>query len=334
MIYQSEKECGGERLTCSLCGTGGTILYAGMNDRLFGSPGLWDFRQCRNPQCRFVWLDPRPTKSQLDEAYANYYTHTQVGQMNRRQRVRAYIMRTILCAYNLMLSGTSTARAVHEAKRLYLGEVKPGRLLEIGCGDGRAMLRMKKLGWQVEGQEIDLNAARVAAENTGLPVHYGELERLEIPKETYDAIVMIHVIEHVQDPVGLLKTCNRLLRSGGTLIVVTPNVESLGHRQFGRNWRDIDAPRHLQIFSRITLTQVAVEAGFQDNTVTTTVAHAHFVAGSSIALQRGEQHLSDASKLAWKTAFGAALFQIREAYAFMRDTGCGEECVLMARADA
>ena len=334
MIDQAVNEFGCERQTCSLCGTESTVLYERMNDRLFGSPGLWDYRQCGNPQCRFVWLDPMPTKRQLEEAYANYYTHSQTGSMNRRQLVRAYIMRTILRAYTFLLGGTSIARAIHEANRLYLGDVKPGRLLEVGCGDGRTMTKMKDLGWQVEGQEVDLNATRVAAESTGLPVHCGELECLEIPKESYDAIVMIHVIEHVRDPVGLLKACNRLLKPGGTLVVVTPNAVSLGHRIFCRYWRDIDAPRHLQLFSRITLTQVAETAGFKDNTVTTTMAHAHFVAGTSIAIQRREGLLSDASKLGWKTALGAALFQIREAYALMRDTDCGEECVLFARVDA
>jgi len=334
MIDQAVNEYGGERLTCSLCGTGSTVLYARMKDRLFGSPGLWDFRQCGNPQCRFVWLDPMPTKRQLEEAYANYYTHSKIGTMNRRQLVRAYIMRTILRAYTFLLSGTSIARSIHESNRLYLGDVKPGRLLEVGCGDGRTMTKMKDLGWQVEGQEVDLNATRVVAEKTGLPVHCGELECLKIPDKTYDAIVMVHVIEHVPDPISLLKECYRLLKPGGTLVAITPNMESLGHREFGKSWRDLDAPRHLQVFSPITLSRVAEVASFKDKTVTTTMANAHFVAGASTAIQRREGLLSDASKLGWKTAFGAALFQIREAYALARDTGCGEECVLMARADA
>lgn len=64
------------------------------------------------------------------------------------------------------------------------------------------------------------------------------------------------------------------------------------------------------------------------------MAHAHYVAGTSIAIQRREGALSDASKLGWKTAFGAAFFQLGEAYALMRDTGCGEECILMAQSDA
>jgi 2-polyprenyl-3-methyl-5-hydroxy-6-metoxy-1,4-benzoquinol methylase len=334
MIAQAANERGPERLTCNLCGTGSTILYARMNDRLFGSRGLWDFRQCDNPQCQFVWLSPMPTDDQLDEAYVHYYTHIPIKTATRRQALRASIMRTILRAYTLVLSGTPIARAIHQASQLYLGNIKPGRMLEVGCGDGRAMIRMKALGWQVEGQEPDLHAARVAAEKTGLPVHSGQLECLALPAKTYDAIVMIHVIEHVQDPIGLLRECNRLLRPGGVLVVVTPNVKSLGHRQFGEYWRDIDAPRHLQVFSPTTLSQVAVAAGFKGNSVTTTMAHAHFVAGSSIALQHREGVLGDPSKLGWKTAFGAALFQIREAFALMRDTGCGEECVLMARVDA
>jgi hypothetical protein len=111
-------------------------------------------------------------------------------------------------------------------------------------------------------------------------------------------------------------------------------VESLGHREFSKFWRDIDAPRHLHILSRVTLSKVAEVAGFKNNTVTTTVANAHFVAGASMAIQRQEALLGGASKLRWNTAFGAALFQVKEAYALMRDTSCGEECVLIARTEA
>jgi 2-polyprenyl-3-methyl-5-hydroxy-6-metoxy-1,4-benzoquinol methylase len=334
MSDQMESESESERLSCSLCGADSTILYAKMKDRLFGSPGVWDFRQCSDPQCRYVWLSPMPNKRQLEEAYVNYYTHSQNGSMSRARLLRIYIMRLILRAYTFLLGCTPIARALREADQLYLGDVRQGRLLEVGCGDGRQMVKMKDSGWQVEGQEVDLNARQVATERTGLPVHYGELECLKLPDETYDAIVMVHVIEHVPDPISLLKECNRLLKPGGTLVAVTPNVESLGHREFGKFWRDIDAPRHLHVFSRVTLSKVAGLAGFKNNTVTTTAAHAHFVAGASMVIQRQEAPLDDASKLRWNTAFGAALFQVREAYALMRDTSCGEECVLMARAEA
>jgi 2-polyprenyl-3-methyl-5-hydroxy-6-metoxy-1,4-benzoquinol methylase len=326
-----ESEC--VRRTCRLCGAGSAVLYAGVTDRLVGSVGLWDYRQCSNRRCRFVWLDPMPSQEQLDRAYGNYYTHGRSNPRSQRRVFRAHIMRTMLRAYTWLIGGTSIARAIREANQYYLGDAAAGRLLEVGCGDGTAMMVMKNRGWMVEGQDVDPNACRVAAQRTGLPVYCGELDCLELPREKYDAVLMVHVIEHVRDPIRMLNVCRGLLKPEGTLVVVTPNVEGLGNRDFGRCWRDMDAPRHLQLFSPKTLSRVAELARFKASSVRTTMAHAHYVGGASIANRRREGPLSDAGRLGLKTALGGAMFQMREAYQMRRDAGCGEECVLMAQRD-
>jgi SAM-dependent methyltransferase len=74
---------------------------------------------------------------------------------------------------------------------------------------------------------------------------------------------MNHVIEHVHDPVSMLKECHRILKEGGRLVAITPNIRSWGHRIYQRAWRGLEPPRHLQIFSRPSLTASAVQAGFR-----------------------------------------------------------------------
>ena len=63
------------RPRCAVCASSGTPLYSGLQDRLFGAPGQWDMVKCSNPQCRLLWLDPRPAAGDLWKAYRNYYTH-------------------------------------------------------------------------------------------------------------------------------------------------------------------------------------------------------------------------------------------------------------------
>jgi SAM-dependent methyltransferase len=129
---------------------------------------------------------------------------------------------------------------------------------------------MAQLGWEVVGVEPDEEAVEVARQHYGLEVHQGTLERASVPRNSFDAVTLNHVIEHVHDPIGLLNACGQVLKSTGRLMVVTPNIDSLGHRWFRRAWLHLDAPRHLLLFSPRTLRESARRAGLQVQEVRTT----------------------------------------------------------------
>lgn len=137
-----------------------------------------------------------------------------------------------------------------------------GRLLDVGCGGGAFLVWARRLGWEVVGVDPDPGAVR-AARGHGLEVHVGTLDEVELGAARFDAIVLNHVIEHVSDPVGTLAASRRLLRADGCIVVVTPNVHSLGHRLFGRHWLHLDPPRHLYLFSPESLRRCAVRAGLR-----------------------------------------------------------------------
>ncbi|MGI0134289.1 MAG: class I SAM-dependent methyltransferase, partial [Candidatus Micrarchaeaceae archaeon] len=131
---------------------------------------------------------------------------------------------------------------------MYLPERLGGRLLDVGCGSGDTIDEMQRRGWNCEGIDFDPETARIAQER-GFSVYVGELHAQRYPGDTFDAIVMSHVIEHVPDPLGLFEECRRILKPGGRLIVLTPNGSSWGHQVFGANWLYLDPPRHLHIFT-------------------------------------------------------------------------------------
>jgi 2-polyprenyl-3-methyl-5-hydroxy-6-metoxy-1,4-benzoquinol methylase len=143
---------------------------------------------------------------------------------------------------------------------MWLSAVKGGRLLDYGCGSGRFLAGMRDLGWEVIGYELDPVAAATAREVHRLDVAAGAFEPEFLGEKTYDAVTLIHVIEHVSDPVETLKQCARLLKPGGSLMLATPNLLSLGHLVFRRNWLDLDPPRHLMLFTPASLERVAERA--------------------------------------------------------------------------
>jgi 2-polyprenyl-3-methyl-5-hydroxy-6-metoxy-1,4-benzoquinol methylase len=113
----------------------------------------------------------------------------------------------------------------------------------------------------VVGLDFDPSAVQVAR-SRGLDVRQGSVEVIDPAKESFDGITLRHVIEHVHDPLAVLRQCHALLKPGGWIWIETPNIDAQGHARYGANWRDLDPPRHLVLFSRDALFQALVQAGF------------------------------------------------------------------------
>ncbi|WP_324781238.1 class I SAM-dependent methyltransferase [Thiobacillus sedimenti] len=315
---------------CLLCRSQGTVLHEGLTDRLYGVPGQWRIRQCQSDACGLLWLDPRPTPRDIGKAYADYFTHDSSSHprprtdfLSRAAELRGRLLR------KLWQSSSGQKKARRAGDLMYLDDIKPGRLLEIGCGNGRRLAQFRDRGWRAEGQEVDAQAARYARDRLGLTIHEGPVTDLKLAADSYDAIVLSHVIEHVHDPVGLLAEAHRLLRPGGVLSVTTPNALGLGHRTFGTNWYGLDAPRHLFLFSSRTLAAVARKSGFGTVRTWTTAAHAATFSTPSLAIQtHGRVDMAarpDVARLLAGTAF-----QLWAQQYLKFDPDSGEECVLRA----
>lgn len=264
---------------CFLCQSKGTPLYRGLRDLCFDVPGVWSLLRC--PGDGLVWLNPRPTVNDIRRVYtATYYTHA-VSEEQRRPRLAALrrkIKRGLLgtaFGYRELLNGpvvlwlgrvSSLFPPFKEfvgVQIMYLKGTDRGKLLDVGCGSGQFLVGMRELGWDVLGVEPDPEAARIAKERFGLPVIVAPLEEAGPPNNSFDAITMSHVVEHVHDPIAILRECARLLKPGGKLVVITPNIASLGHRLFRTAWRGLEPPRHLNLFSPRTLHACAERAGLK-----------------------------------------------------------------------
>lgn len=278
---------------CPSCNEAGEPLYSGLRDHTFGTPGEWACSRCT--KCGAIWLNPRPKVVDIGEVYRQYYTHgvytegqgfrSHLGQSHVVGRmVEAYlasanrVKRHVLAStmgYGEQSIGTGGLLLGHLLALipglrqtawisvLGLPAAERGSLLDVGCGNGVFLSRMKALGWAATGVEIDEKAARLARERFGLEVRTGALEEVGFPDDTFDAVSLSHVIEHVYDPVALVQECRRILRPGGRLIILTPNTRSLGHHIFRSAWRGLEPPRHIQMFNRTTLTAAVRRAGLR-----------------------------------------------------------------------
>ena len=316
---------------CRMCGSAGQRVYSGVRDKLFGASGEWSFSRCSNPDCRLLWLDPRPLEEDIHEAYATYYTHTLSGQTTRSPMARLLsVLLRMLTRSVVFVSGLTKQR--QDIFDMHLNELPTGRLLDIGCGDGGFLHRMKDRGWSVTGLDFDQQAARAAKEKYDIEVKVCRLEEMGCPDNSFDAVTMHHVIEHVFDPVGTLREVCRILKPGGMVVVITPNADSLGLRTYGPNWRGLEAPRHIQIFSPQSLETAARDAGLVSPQVYSSAANAWAILLASMQLAEQKAATPGISR---KPRIGellkALLMAFQEARLNVRTRRDGEENVLRAR---
>jgi len=345
-------------LSCPSCSTAGVSLYAGVRDHTFGTPGEWAFDRC--PSCGLVWLSLRPTPADNHKVYRTYYTHAlvqagstfgehiKVRSLSRLlvklvtlpiRRVKDAVLATRLgysdisrgrtdtvLAYTLGLLPGMTSSAAMDT--LGLSAADRGRILDVGCGNGAFLARMKRLGWQCTGIETDPQAAQFARDSFGLNVLEGELANAGFADDSFDVVTLSHVIEHVHSPLDLLMHCRRVLKPGGKLVVLTPNLLSLGHRIFGRAWRGLEPPRHLQSFHPNALRQVVERSHMYTLRISTESRMMRPIWYASRLIQRADRSQRPRNSLL--DYLLAYTMQCVEGVACLFAVDVGEEIVLVA----
>lgn len=227
---------------CDLCGSDRHVarIFAA-RDYEYGVPGEWVIARCA--ACRFLFQVPRPAPECLPSFYPPTYS---------------------AFAANPATSWLFRATYWLDARRVARLIGPRGRVLDVGCGAGAALLAMRERGkWDLWGLEPD-EAAAVRARARGLDVETGGLMTSARPRASVDLIRMGHVIEHVLDPLGTLRLAWKLLRPGGVLFGETPNTDCWDFRLFGRYWGALHVPRHITFFDHRSLRDALARAGFVD----------------------------------------------------------------------
>lgn len=144
---------------------------------------------------------------------------------------------------------TKVARRTSYEIGFILRHVKSGRLVEVGPARGTFAWLAKSKGFSVTGIEMDARCCEHLRRVVGVDaVNSARPEDVLPTLPASDAVAMWHVLEHLPDPFETLAAAANNLRSGGALLVATPNPEALGFRWLGPYWPHLDAPRHLHLF--------------------------------------------------------------------------------------
>lgn len=286
---------------CPFCDQEGMYITPLLKDRIFGVAGSWRYRQCLH--CNLMWLSPQPTRETCHLAYQNYHTHS-IATNDQSFSIKARQFKKMLACsiarhpnirnYNRILRCVAGILGVYPPLRelarsscLWLDINKKGKLLDVGCGNGLFLAYMKEFGWAVYGIEPDSQAADFARNHFGIEVTVGNLRKGMFPENSFDAVTMNHVIEHVHDPVEIIEQAWRLLKKDGCLVITTPNVGSISRKFFRDTWRGLEVPRHLWLFTAETLAMCATKAGLSDYKLITTARSAAGMFLDSLEIKKG-----------------------------------------------
>jgi 2-polyprenyl-3-methyl-5-hydroxy-6-metoxy-1,4-benzoquinol methylase len=230
---------GWETVACDLCGSRDNRLVLQVQDTNCHFEGVFNIVQCLS--CGLVYLNPRPDARSIGRYYPEDYRCFQSGKAIRRDLDKISPFISSLCQ---------------------LG-VKPGRILDIGCGAGDFIVSAHQSGWQVAGVEPNEPARHRCNSRLGWEAVQPTLEEAAFPAQSFQVVTLWHVLEHTNSPKETLAEVHRILAPGGLVAIAVPNFDSIDRRIHGRGWFFLAAPRHLYHFTQDTLSQYLGRAGFK-----------------------------------------------------------------------
>ena len=244
---------------CPICQQALRPTHLHGRDRLITGEGPFTVLECAG--CQYGHTLPQLGEEEL----ARYYPPEYFDFWGYSGQTAANPLQRLLARFRSWSATRSYRRQPY-----LLGELSPGRMLDVGCGSGDLLEHFATRGWEICG--IDPSASAVAAAaKRGARVHQGTLRDQPWQPGSFALITFQHALEHIEDPVEALKRASALLEPGGLLVIDVPNWACWQRRLLFRSrWHPLELPRHLQHFSPAALQRLAALLGLRVRSVGTT----------------------------------------------------------------
>ena len=233
---------------CLSCGEALSVFIEEVFDSRFGVDGYFNICQCKS--CGLIQLSLCPSLGELKRLYETYYNFGG-NKEGLYTRLRTAFLGFSFHRLWLAIDGDI---CFHKVKG-------SGRLIDIGCNEGRGLKIYQQNGFDAEGLELNKRAV-VEVRKGGFQVYTDLLEEFQ-PEEPYDVVVLSHVLEHSLHPKETLTDVARILKPGGQVWISCPNVKSWQRRFFGGYWINWHVPFHIVHFSKDTLAKMLRESDFK-----------------------------------------------------------------------
>jgi 2-polyprenyl-3-methyl-5-hydroxy-6-metoxy-1,4-benzoquinol methylase len=230
--------------SCPICGDKNISLVLSAKDHTV-SEEEFEIWECKNCMQRFTQNIPEEDKIGRYYQSQNYISHSDTSKgfiNNLYHKVRK---RTLVQKRKLIEKATGK---------------KTGNILDVGAGTGAFLNTMQQSGWNGTGIELDENARQKASELYQLNLKNAE-NLYSLAPQSFDAITLWHVLEHVHDLHKYVEQLRNLLADNGKLFIAVPNYTSADEKIYNEFWAAYDVPRHLYHFSPLSMEKLLTSHG-------------------------------------------------------------------------
>jgi len=184
---------------CPLCNSSARLSFQS-TDFFLTSYNYYKYYQCN--QCNLIFQNPIPEKQQVENFYPNSYAVHQFPKESTPSKMKTAVLQYKYNYKHLhvnwffrFLAPVCSAFAYKDS----ISYFPDSKALDIGCGNGKFILSMNKLGWEMKGIDFNCNAVETC-QKAGLNVYLGDLSSVSFEDNSFDLISVRHVIEHLQNP--------------------------------------------------------------------------------------------------------------------------------------
>lgn len=234
---------------CDLCGSDKYDLFLKAPDHCFQS-GTYTYVKCK--KCGLVRLLSRPTGKSLQRFYPeNYRPYNRYHSTNRLQKFIRFIIKHNRFIAKILI-----------ADQLFF--LPKGKLLDVGPGSGYYLHILKEWGWKVTGLELSPKAVKVLKKSGFQEIYQGDMFSHKFSSNSFDLVRYSLVMEHVASPRQELVRVKKILKKGGKVLVIVPNIDSVFFNLFKDYWYPLEPPRHFFQFSPITLKRLLKSLNYKN----------------------------------------------------------------------
>ena len=231
---------------CPVCDNGNTYFALKVKDHSV-SGEFFDVFEC--PRCGLRFTHPVPPTENIGVYYESedYISHSNTRKGFINSLYHSVRRHTLSVKFRQIEKFTGLTQAHH---------------LDVGAGTGTFVQYMNEHGWKSQGIEPDTKARELALTHHNTHLMPSGMFGTLLP-DTFDAVSMWHVLEHVHELYPYLHQIKKILKPRGLAFIAVPNYTSFDGTKYGAFWAAYDVPRHLYHFSPASMKWLMSAAGFQ-----------------------------------------------------------------------
>lgn len=246
---------------CPVCHHENVEFWSSAADLLMQSSAQeFEYSKCKN--CDSLFMSTRPIEEDVSYYYSSGYHPYQSSLTKNKEKGQSvfsgafnYLRRVKRFALSFFIRNPIN---IIQYNQLATDSI----YIDFGCGAGKSLDMMRKLGHQTIGVDFSPVAVETVT-NKGHQAYLADNFWVEFKEATADFVRMNHVVEHLYHPHKVLKNISNKLKAGAVLHIAVPNPKGISSLLFRKNWHGLDCPRHVILYPPTTLKGVLDECGFE-----------------------------------------------------------------------